>query len=320
MLTKTSYSAQFKPDKDRFIPPPPHHREHCLANSNQIHMIGLNRGQQVRIERLTTNGTTLALYTIVDTHEEEPNDVYIDYKNADDLKDRLDFDLSDNIDYFTGNLNAQVTAVGLTVSQARCNSEFIEQMDDNGHHRGLIVIAPHGGDIEEYTDEQAEHVGKQLSSKCVSVWVCKGFKQGGNAFDRWHITSTDISEKSFPKLKTVFGRRFEYAVAFHGMKRESICIGGSEPDPDHPDCLKEEISLKEEIKCAIEKAVDGSGIVVSTGGAGCPPNFNGNNKYNIVNRLGIIGVQIEQSVKARKCYGIQIADAVANVIGPRIKA
>src|ERR671919_698579 len=68
-----------------------------------------------------------------------------------------------------------------------------EQLDVDGHHRGLIVIAPHDGDIEEYTDEQAEHVGKQLSSKYVSVWVCKGFKEHGGAFDRWHITSTDIS-------------------------------------------------------------------------------------------------------------------------------
>jgi phage replication-related protein YjqB (UPF0714/DUF867 family) len=308
MLTKTSYTAQFKPDKDRFDPP--HHREHCSANSNQIHMIGLNRYQQVRIERPTANGTTLALYTIVDTYEEEPNDVFIDYRNPDDLKARLDLN-PNNIEAFTGNLNAQVTAVGLTVSQARCNSEFIEQLDDNGHHRGLVVIAPHGGDIEEYTDEQAEHVGKQLSSKCVSVWVCKGFKKGGRAFDRWHITSTDISEKSFPKLRTVFGRRFEYAVAFHGWKRESICIGGRMPaDPPDP--------LKQDIKTAITKAVYGSGIDVSTEGDGCPVNFNGNDEENIVNRLGTIGVQIEQSEEARKCYGIQIADAVANVIGPRI--
>jgi phage replication-related protein YjqB (UPF0714/DUF867 family) len=307
MLTKTSYTAQFKPDKDRFDPP--HHREHCSANSNQIHMIGLNRYQQVRIERPTANGTTLALYTIVDTYEEEPNDVFIDYRNPDDLKARLDLN-PNNIEAITGNLNAQVTAVGLTVSQARCNSEFIEQLDDNGHHRGLVVIAPHGGDIEEYTDEQAEHIGKQLSSKCVSVWVCKGFKEHGGALDRWHITSTDISEESFPKLKTVFGRRFEYAVAFHGMKRDSICIGGTIPDPPDP--------LKQEIKEAIEKAVSFK-IKVATEGDGCPPNFNGNNPNNIVNRLGTIGVQIEQSEEARKCYGIQIADAVANVIGPRIK-
>ena len=306
MLTKTSYTAQFIPDKDRFDPS--HRKEHCSANSNQIHMIGLNRYQQVRIERPTANGTTLALYTIIDTHEEEPNDVYIDYTNPNDLKRRLDLN-PDNIEDFTGNLNAQVTAAGLTVSQARCNSEFIEQLDDNGHHRGLIAIAPHGGDIEEYTDEQAEHVGKQLSSKCVSVWVCKGFKEHGGALDRWHITSTDISEESFPKLKTVFGRRFEYAVAFHGMKRDSICIGGKIPDLD---------PLKQEIKEAIEKAVSFK-IKVSTGGDGCPEDFNGNNSNNIVNRLGTIGVQIEQSEEARKCYGIQIADAVANVIGPRIK-
>jgi phage replication-related protein YjqB (UPF0714/DUF867 family) len=306
MLRRTSYTAQFKPDKDRFDIH--HRREHCSANSNQIDMIGLNRGQQVRIERPTASGTTLALYTIIDTHEEEPDAVFVGYTDVeDDLGKRLGLS---NTKPFTGNLNAQVTAADLTVSQARCNSEFIEQLDDNGDHRGLIVIAPHGGDIEEYTDEQAEHVGKQLSSKCVSVWVCKGFKKGGRAFDRWHITSTDISEKSFPKLKTVFGRRFEYAVAFHGMERDSICIGGSKSLPDR---------LKKDIKKAIKDAVCGSGIDVATEGPGCPDNFNGNCKENIVNRLGTIGVQIEQSMEARKCYGIQIANAVANVIGPRIK-
>jgi phage replication-related protein YjqB (UPF0714/DUF867 family) len=302
-LRRTSYTAQFIPNKDRFDPS--HRREHCSANRNQIHMIGLNPGQQVRIERPTANGTTLALYTIIDTHEEEPDAVYVGYTNLeDDLRKRLGLS---NTHPFTGNLNAQVTAVDLTVSQARCNSEFIEQLHDNGDHRGLIVIAPHGGDIEEYTDEQAEHVSKQLSSKCVSVWVCKGFKEGGGAFDRWHITSTDISKESFPKLKTVFGRRFEYAVAFHGWKRDSICIGGSMPEP-----------LKEKIRIEIKNAVS-SNIKVATKGDGCPANFNGNDEENIVNRLGTIGVQIEQSEEARKCYGIQIADAVASVIGPRIK-
>lgn len=303
MLRRTSYAAQFKPDKDRFDPS--HRREHCAVNLNQIHMIGRDLGQQVRIERPTASGTTLALYTIIDTHEENSDAVFVGYTNLDDLRKRLGLS---NTHSFTGNLNAQVTAVGLTVSQARYNSEFIEQLDDNGHHHGLIVIAPHGGDIEPYTDEQAEHFGKQLSSKCVSVWVCKGFKEHGGAFDRWHITSTDVSEESFPKLKTVIGRHFEYAVAFHGWRRRSICIGGCMPDP-----------LKQEIKMAIADAISGSSIDVATDGNGCPADFNGNDSENIVNRLGTIGVQIEQSEETRKCYGIQIADAVANVIGPRIK-
>ncbi len=77
--------------------------------------------------------------------------------------------------------------------------------------------------------------------------------------------------------------------------------------------------LKKKIKEEMEYAVRGSGIIVATGGDLCPDNFNGNDSENIVNRLGTIGVQIEQTEEARKCYGIQIADAVANVIGPKIK-
>src|SRR5919112_1010743 len=53
-----------------------------------------------------------------------------------------------------------------------------------------------------------------------------------------------------PKLKTVFGRGFEYVVAFHGWHHNnSICIGGSKSDKsDH---------LKQEIKKAIVDVVSG---------------------------------------------------------------
>ncbi|MGH7908961.1 MAG: hypothetical protein ACRENW_03810 [Thermodesulfobacteriota bacterium] len=40
---------------------------------------------------------------------------------------------------------------------------------------------------------------------------------------------------------------------------------------------------------------------------------------NIVNRLGTNGIQIEQSRKACDSYSLQIADAVADVIGLKIK-
>lgn len=53
---------------------------------------------------------------------------------------------------------------------------------------------------------QAEHIGKLLSSEQASEWICKGFNEPQDAFDHWHVTSTDISEESFPKLKTIFGR------------------------------------------------------------------------------------------------------------------
>ena len=57
-----------------------------------------------------------------------------------------------------------------------------------------MVIALHGGEIEKWTDNQAEYVGNHLSSERVSLWICKGFssKDDDDAFERWHITATDI--------------------------------------------------------------------------------------------------------------------------------
>lgn len=291
-----SYDARFIPDIDRI--PNGNRREHCSAHRSQITTIGRDKGQQVRIERYAPNGVTLldfALYTVIAVHDEEPDVVFVGYNNLDDLHDRLGLTTTDP---FSGKIDSQVTD----------DSGFVERLTDNGHHRGLIVIAPHGGDTEAHTDEQAERVREQLASKCISVWVCQGFK-GGGAFDHLHITSTDISAESFPKLKRVIGRRFEYAVAFHGWTENFICIGGSAP-PD----------LKQQIKTAIERATAGSGIDVATDGdGGCPEGFNGTDPRNIVNRLAANGIQIEQSRKARDSFSLQIADAVADVMRPRIE-
>ena len=299
----SSYNARVIPSSN--IPNAPI-REHCSAHHSQINTIGRNKGQQVRIERYAPDGVTpedYALYTVVDLHNEDPDIVFLGFREPEsekhDLRDRLGLS---GATAFRGKINSQVT-------DPTDDGEFVERLTDNGRHIGLIAIAPHGGDIERHTDEQSDRVGKQLASKCVSVWLCKGFKQGGGAFDRWHITSTDISEESFPKLKTVIGRHFEYAVAFHGWSEDSICIGGSAPP-----------ALKLEIKTAVEGAVSGSGIVVATSEEGtCPGAFNGDDPENIVNRLGAIGIQLEQSKEARERFGIQIADAVADVLRPKIK-
>lgn len=313
----TSHSARFIPSKDRISEHP--RREHCSASRNQLRMIGINPGQQARIERPTVNGTRVALYTI-DAHNEEDPDhtVFVGYTNPnlEDLQKRLGWSSKDS---FKGKINTQVTAVGLTDAEAKAYSEFIEQLTDDGYNQELAVIAPHGGDVEEGTAEEGERIVEQLSSKCVSAWICKGYKKGGGAFDCWHITSTDISEDSFPGLQTIMNRQFRYVIAFHGWKHNSICIGGSMSDP-----------LKQQIKTEIEKAVSGSGIEVAIGGESgdktCPDDFNGNDPRNIVNRLGTYGVQIEQSEEARTMVDeenrplrLKIADAVANVFRPLIK-
>jgi phage replication-related protein YjqB (UPF0714/DUF867 family) len=307
-----SYTARFMPDKKVSGN---HRREHCVASLDRIKMIGKNVGEQVRIERPTAKGTALALYTVVGDHDRESDIVFVGYQNRSDLEDRFDL----NNYPFTGKVEAQVTADGLSDEQAEKCSEFIERLTDNGVNQRLVVIAPHGGNIEEFTDLQADFVREQFSSDHVSEWICKGFKKGGGAYDRWHITSTDISENSFPKLKTIMGRNFEYSIAFHGWDGDSICIGGSMRD-----------DLKQEIKRQIVNAISDPKIVVAVAdedgdNEACPNSFNGNHDDNIVNRLckpkveGGQSLQIEQYKRARERYHIAIAKVVADVIRPQIE-
>jgi phage replication-related protein YjqB (UPF0714/DUF867 family) len=214
-------------------------------------------------------------------------------------------------DEFVGSLDSQVPHPTFDDAEAEANNEFVERLEDNGTHTGLVVIAPHGGDIEPHTDQQAERVASRLAAKGVSLWRCKGFK-GEAAFARWHITSTDIHEASFPRLSSIISRGFTYAVAFHGFDDPEIpfdiLIGGAAP-----------YSLKQEIATAMKGAITGSDITVHI--ASQDEKFGGDSLKNIVNRLttnGANGIQIEQSARARSIRWQDIADAVADVYTPKL--
>jgi phage replication-related protein YjqB (UPF0714/DUF867 family) len=189
----------------------------------------------------------------------------------------------------------------------------VERLEDDGTHTGLIVIAPHGGDIEVHTDRQAERVASQLEGKGVSSWRCKGWHPKG-VFKHWHITSTDIHEASFPLLNSVISRGLRYAVAFHGFDDSKVQFdiligGGRAPEAE---------ALKEKVKGAIEGVVGSDFTVHIT----TPDDqFGGDDKRNIVNRLtagGANGVQIEQKAGPREEYWRRIADAVADVYDSKL--
>jgi phage replication-related protein YjqB (UPF0714/DUF867 family) len=273
--------------------------EHCSADPEKLATIGCAMGHQIRVKR---NENEYALYTVSETRPETPGTIV---RMAREGRARLTPDGSDIPDEFDAIVDSQVPHSTYTDEQAETNSEFVERLTDNGTHTGLVAIAPHGGRIEEGTDPQAERVAAQLAAKGISCWRCKGFKQGGGALERWHITSPDINEASFPLLNTIINRKFTYAVAFHGFTEDRILIGGGADE-----------ALKCEIKSAIQQAI-GSSIEVNI--ATAADNFNGDNPHNIVNRLANgNGVQIEQSLKARKDYGQKIADAVASVYKGKI--
>ena len=179
---------------------------------------------------------------------------------------------------------------------------LLERLDDDGIHTGLVALAPHGGALENWTDDQAERVASQLAAKGVSSWRCKGWRSGGGAFDRWHITSTEISRRSFPLLDSIGSRGFQYAVAFHGFTDSEILIGGGASQ-----------SLKERVRDAIAAVVVPS-IPVRV--ATAEDEFGGDNPDNLTNWItsgGTGGVQIDQSYQARQDHWQEIADAVASV-------
>lgn len=301
-----SYRAEFKLDIRR----PPHRltEEHCMAKRRQIVDIGRDRNQQVRIEFPTANGTISAIYTV---------SVFHPHAGLVILGEKIQALLANcklsNTNTCEGRVKAQIMIDGLDDDKANERGELIEHLSHDSQNHKLVVIAPHGGDIEEYTDKQAEYVGKQFSSDRVSLWICKGFsnKDHSDALERWHITSTEISEKSFPKLNTIIGPKFEYSIAFHGWKKDNIiCVGGSENQTPH--------DLKQRIKDAIQDALLAKGSKIEVKDSDCPEGFNGNDPYNIVNRLGTNGIQIEQCKKAREDYHDLIAQAVVDAIRPLI--
>jgi phage replication-related protein YjqB (UPF0714/DUF867 family) len=277
------------------------HREHCSVDAARLATIGRAVGHQVRV-RLSSDA--FGLYTVSEVHPEDPDTTVRMGRRG---RERLGT---------SGEFDGVVDSVGphpnLTVAEARAGGELVERLRDNGRQRELIVIAPHGGDIERHTDEQAEHVASRLAAKAVSSWRCKGWKGGGGAFVRWHITSTDISAASFPRLDLVISRGFTHAVAFHGFEDSEadtdVLIGGCAPD-----------EFKQEIAAAIDRATAGSGLRVRI--AAPEDHFGGDDERNVVNRLraeGGSGIQIEQSPAARSRRWEEIADAVATVYDAKV--
>jgi phage replication-related protein YjqB (UPF0714/DUF867 family) len=278
-------------------------REHCSVDARLLETAGATLGQQIRIRRTTSE---YALYTVSERRDEDAADVV---RLGLTGRRRLATD-----DTFDGEVVLPPAHPTMPDDEAEASGEFVERLDDNGENRGLIVLAPHGGDIERHTDEQAERVASVLSRHGVSVWQCKGWKDprqdgSGGAFDCWHITSTDINPSSFPALESVVDRGFAHALAFHGFDDAEVLIGGSAPP-----------ALKQQMRSAIEAALRGSEIVVRV--ASPEDKFGGDDPRNIVNRLTLRnagGIQLEQSLAARRDHGLVIANAVATVYARQLR-
>ncbi|MFV8756351.1 poly-gamma-glutamate hydrolase family protein [Nannocystaceae bacterium ST9] len=245
-------------------------------------------GDQVRVTR---NAGEYALYTVAERRKSDNPGLV---RMALDARLRLG-----TSDAFVASLAIPVVA-NLGDAEAQAQGELVERLIDDGNETGLIAIAPHGGAIEFNTDRQAEAVSLALGC---SAWICKGWKVGGGAYDRWHITSTKISPRSFPALGQVANRGFAYCVAFHGIATGGVLIGGAAP-----------VELKQMVQAAILERLPDPSIAVTI--ATPLDLYNADSPSNVVNWLtadGLGGLQIEQSATVRSLHWQAVANAVIDV-------
>lgn len=275
--------------------------ERLSADPDKMNTIGVAVGQQVRVMRDSSDD--LALYTFF----EERQETY-DYNARMGLSGRER--LGQTATPILIDVDSQVVHPTYDETEAEANSEFIEELDEresSSSDKRLCVAAPHGGNIELKTHLQAERVFELLNdqNKDVDCWRCKGFKSGGGTFARWHITSTEIDRRSFPKLDSIANKGYDHCVTFHGMSEDDIIIGGLAPT-----------ALKQEIKDALDAALQGTDIEVFVLTSGP---YGGQDEDNLVNWLcDGAGVQIEQSYEARVDHWQTIADAVAGVFASKL--
>src|SRR5262245_50962785 len=151
-------------------------REHCAPAARLLASLGSAPGRQVRIHR----DGEFALYTVSELLHETTDSVVRMGPGG-----RLWLGVGEGVAGVRaarvcgaerdGVQDTKVVYPLLCDDQARDAGELVERLSDDGAQTQLIAIAPHGGDIEEHTDEQAERVRERLGEQLASAWRAKGW-------------------------------------------------------------------------------------------------------------------------------------------------
>ena len=261
---------------------------HVVASADALAEVDRDAGDQVRVRR---GDDAVALYTVVEASDDVDTDV-IEMSEAG--RERLDAE----DEGFEATVDATVPHPELSASEAREAGELIERLDDPGS-AALLISAPHGGRIEPYTDGQGSLLADELDA-AATFWRCRGWNPSGDAFERWHVPTHELSPASFPRLGEIADREFEQGVSFQGIAADGVRVGGGAPD-------EEKAALVEAIEGVVADDVQ---VEVATG------TYRSRSEDVLINDAVADdgGLWIGQSFRAREAHWDEIVVAVADAV------
>lgn len=212
----------------------------------------------------------------------------------------------------TGTLSAYAPDTPVDDAAAQAAGQYYEEKTDNGSNTQMIVIAPHGGNIEQYTDTLAIAAKTALeaatpNAKTVSLWIGRGYGSGDQeSYERHHITSVYTCVRLNPILDTLDTRGWTYCLSFHGQSTNSrIDIG----------CPAAQNTFVDGIVTDLQADAALSGVTIAR--SSDTVEIAGADSHNIGNRLAGHYVQFEigPNVRASATMQAAIVTAVANAYG-----
>jgi len=260
---------------------------YVVVDRDLARLLGLDVDSQVKIRPDVGRS---ALFTVAATVEQPGVTVRL----TDEARRRLGTEQ----EVFDASITPLVADPTRSRDDARREGGVVERLTDRGDD-ALIACAPHGGSVEINTDMQAHRLAARLGDRRATAWSCEGWSTDGDAFDRFHVRSSDIDPGSFPLLSSVASRGFEHAVSFHCHDTDGILVGGRAPE-----------RVRHAVGSAVEAAVSDDSVEVRYEGQ-----YMGRRPENFVNWLtadGDSGVQLEQSPSVVKYRWREVADAVAS--------
>ncbi|HEU4413037.1 MAG TPA: poly-gamma-glutamate hydrolase family protein [Polyangiaceae bacterium] len=310
---EVSFSATFRPDATMPNDDVGDHDrtdEHCRVGAGRAALVG----KQVRAR--ITSTARVALCTVTGTHNLGDGIVTLNPEGAlEKLAISADTagTLSDRVDS-CGWVAEALAGYDATPTSAGGIGEFFAA--PAGTARAAFT-APHGGGIETGTDLQVKFLDDATGMGLDAwFWAVKG--RGTEQHDRWHITSVDLSERSFDGLSHLTSNvaTIRQAVSFHGhgggtcdgTALQDVLVGGGAT-------LAYRAAVANFI--ALYAAARGQTITTRTDFTSCG-GLAGAAATNYVNELSDFGegLQLEQSLALRNDVARRetVAEAAANYV------